>query len=1296
LYGDVVPNDDDRFNPDDCYQLQDGDILFAGGGDVMTAYYLADRSVAIDGTGVTSGSWKDLAGITRPIGVSGDYGAFEYAGNHVMALDAEYDGSNQNLVALGSSVDQDEPVLYSYSTDGGTTWTEWSESVPAAKNAGEYPVRVQFTTVDGNQETVEVTARITPKAITVDFVADEKVYDGTTVATISDDGYTFNTLYTGDDVTVESASAAFEDKNAGADKQVNVSSFTLGGADAGNYTVTVGTATGTITKKGIQLNFTAADKNYDGTQTAEVTGYSFDALIGDDDVTATITAEFEDANPGPEKTVTAVSVAYDGADKDNYSYTVNTTKASIKGPEKASTVVTTAEDIVDPFDNLISLREALTVYYNKKEMSDALTGNDGKLIYVNGKFSYADANSEDPSITNTTITFADDLSVIDPDAGYELGDSYTYTYTDTDDNVHTVTVNIDYNGLVIDGRDADGNNHITFANETFQIFTITEAANITFNGLTFKNIATSENGSAISIAGGLTDSGEIVTINNGKFLDNTGASGAAIYAGSLTTRINSGVFADNAATADGGAVYGAAGTTLTVTDSDFTRNTATAGNGGAIYGATVTLSGGTSSGNTFTRNTAAASGGAVYGTTVNSTNGVYADNSAGDAENDIVGNGGAIYGSHVESKDDIFTRNKATDNGGAIYSDSDTTVIVDGSHFTANSAANGGAIYGVAVNVKDALFAENKALGKTETVTEEVPITVTVVDYEYDETGDYVWGIFRDDQGDDEEYFAIADLPKYSYNSATSSYEEDPNGTFIHELSYNIYYDLANPNPTYTRALQRSRQVTTTVDSGETETVTHNVTTGGSGGAIYSSATLTVENSEFTSNTANARGGAVYGVTIDITNGDFTKNTAGIAGGAIYGLGASDVTITGGEFVRNSSAATAGAVYADKLTVTGAAFRNNSTEDYGGAILASSNGAAVIISDSLFESNTAYCGGAFTSYSGGSVIFNENTAFTGNTAFQGGAVYAEDTESLTLNKTVFDRNISDTNGGAVYATASGHDAITVIDSAFTGNVADGKGGAVYVQGGAVLEITRGTFDGNKVLDGEGGGAIYYTSDYINHITITDSTFTNNQAIGEHFDSSGGAIRFYNSSYNRASVTIENTLFRGNSATGSGGAISGTSISLTVNYSRIVENEAGGVGGGINIYRDDLTVYQSLIADNTAAGNGGGVYFYDKGTVDISWSTIAGNSGSAGADLYLKNNGNSMTATVSYSILINAEASISNAVLNYVNTLYGDVVPNDDDRFNPDDCYQLQDGDILFAGGGDVMTAYYLADRSVAI
>jgi hypothetical protein len=62
-------------------------------------------------------------------------------------------------------------------------------------------------------------------------------------------------------------------KNVGSDKTVTASGFSLEGDDKANYALgTIGTATASITKRSVTGSFTAADKVYDGTAAASITG----------------------------------------------------------------------------------------------------------------------------------------------------------------------------------------------------------------------------------------------------------------------------------------------------------------------------------------------------------------------------------------------------------------------------------------------------------------------------------------------------------------------------------------------------------------------------------------------------------------------------------------------------------------------------------------------------------------------------------------------------------------------------------------------------------------------------------------------------------------------------------------------------------------------------------------------------------------------------------------------------------------------------------------------------------------
>ncbi len=120
----------------------------------------------------------------------------------------------------------------------------------ADKNVGTWTVTAEAGDFElsgadaGNYEIGTVTptsADITPAQLTVDFVADDKVYDGSTDAVIHDPSITVG-IVGADAVTVSVASGAkgtFENAMPGAGKKVSASpsAFVLSGDDAGNYEI---------------------------------------------------------------------------------------------------------------------------------------------------------------------------------------------------------------------------------------------------------------------------------------------------------------------------------------------------------------------------------------------------------------------------------------------------------------------------------------------------------------------------------------------------------------------------------------------------------------------------------------------------------------------------------------------------------------------------------------------------------------------------------------------------------------------------------------------------------------------------------------------------------------------------------------------------------------------------------------------------------------------------------------------------------------------------------------------------
>ena len=235
----------------------------------------------------------------------------------------------------------------------GTYSVENADTIPDAGNSVEY--RVIFTSNDGNYVGVEVargTVEIAQKPVTVSGItASNKVYDGNTSATIETSGAAISDIVGNDDVTIDVAKATgtFDTKNVGTGKTVTIIDITLGGNDAGNYTLSSDSATATadITAKTVTVSgITASNKVYDGNTSAtiETSGAAISDIVGNDDVTidvAKATGTFEDKNVGTRKTVTITGIALGGADKDNYTLTSDSANATASITASSSITDTT-------------------------------------------------------------------------------------------------------------------------------------------------------------------------------------------------------------------------------------------------------------------------------------------------------------------------------------------------------------------------------------------------------------------------------------------------------------------------------------------------------------------------------------------------------------------------------------------------------------------------------------------------------------------------------------------------------------------------------------------------------------------------------------------------------------------------------------------------------------------------------------------------------------------------------------------------------------------------------------------
>jgi uncharacterized repeat protein (TIGR01451 family) len=195
------------------------------------------------------------------------------------------------------------------------------------------------------------TANITPKLITGNCTVANKVYDGTTAATVTGSSLGAGVV-AGDDVSLDAtnASSVFPDPNVGSNKAVPCSNFTLTGPDAGNYTLSMNNTTANITPKQLTGNCVVADKVYDGTNAATITGSSLGAgVVAGDDVSLDSSGQnsaFGNPDVGNDKPVPCSGYALSGADKDNYTLSMNNTTADIT-PKQITGNCTVANKVYD-------------------------------------------------------------------------------------------------------------------------------------------------------------------------------------------------------------------------------------------------------------------------------------------------------------------------------------------------------------------------------------------------------------------------------------------------------------------------------------------------------------------------------------------------------------------------------------------------------------------------------------------------------------------------------------------------------------------------------------------------------------------------------------------------------------------------------------------------------------------------------------------------------------------------------------------------------------------------------------
>jgi hypothetical protein len=164
--------------------------------------------------------------------------------------------------------------------------------------------------------------------------------------------------------------------------------------------------------------------------------------------------------------------------------------------------------------------------------------------------------------------------------------------------------------------------------------------------------------------------------------------------------------------------------------------------------------------------------------------------------------------------------------------------------------------------------------------------------------------------------------------------------------------------------------------------------TGTTGGGLYGSgAVVTITYCNFSGNSAGWGGAiALQNSSLTIMDSNFTSNTATTAGGAIA-LEFGNATILDGTFSSNLSDEAGGAIwiYSQDLTVANSTFYNNNAELYGGGIALATTLSKLTVYNSTFSENS------ITDVTGlGAGIYNYNSTFSLKNTILANSLFGED------------------------------------------------------------------------------------------------------------------------------------------------------------------------------------------------------------------------------------------------------------------------------------------------------------------
>lgn len=290
------------------------------------------------------------------------------------------------------------------------TYTSDGEEDRSLATVGTLNVTAKITCVGYDELKLSAKLKIEPKEITANVSAQDKIYDGTTDAIISESSLVG--VFTGDDVSANLPTAGtFANKNAGKDILVSVDEIKLSGTDKNNYKIIQpSNIKADINKKSLKIATTDVEVTYGEAINPTVTYSGF--ITGEDEkiLTKDVVISGYDSKPDAGE----YDIILSGAEATNYD--ISYTNAKLKVNKKGLTITE-----LKVFDKEADGTATAKVNTSSLKVSGILEDDD-----VSVNFSNVTATFESIEIGNNIDVNIEGLTLAGTDAkNYDLPTTFT-------------------------------------------------------------------------------------------------------------------------------------------------------------------------------------------------------------------------------------------------------------------------------------------------------------------------------------------------------------------------------------------------------------------------------------------------------------------------------------------------------------------------------------------------------------------------------------------------------------------------------------------------------------------------------------------------------------------------------------------------------------------------------------------------------------------------------------------------------------------------------------------------------